>query len=222
MPYIIRPRRVHDLLSALFASNRRWVRNVVSAVFAAGVLFGTIPAVAEAGCPHKSASHVFEALGDNALYVLVEGGTFETGAPGWWLNNAEITEGDGAEGSTHSLTIQPGGVAVSPALCVSDEYPSFRFFVRQVSGEGQLNVSLRWRDMLGFRHSTNAGSIDPTGTSWELSPALDLASKLPLWMAGNSLQVNLAFESSRGMGFGSDQGSGAFAIDDVYVDPYAR
>ena len=143
--------------------------------------------------------------------------------PGWSLANAEVENGNGngAEGSPYSLTIQPGGTAVSPQMCISNEYPTFRFFVRQLSGNGTLNVSLRWRDALGFPHTTNVGSLDP-GTGWELSPAMDLASRLPLWMPGNSLKVSLAFESSRGMGFGEDQEGGTFAIDDVYVDPYSR
>jgi len=221
MPYIIRPRSVYESLSALLAGNRRWVQIFVSTLVAAGMALGTSPALAEAGCPHKSATHRFEALGDTALYVLVEGGTFESGAPGWSLENAEVANEEGAEGSPYSLTIAPGGTAVSPPMCVSNEYPSFRFFVRQVSGNGTLSVALHWRDVFGFPHNTRVGSLDP-GTGWELSPAMDLASKLPLWMPGNSLKVSLAFESSRGMGFGEDQEGGTFAIDDVYVDPYSR
>ena len=113
------------------------------------------------------------------------------------------------------LSIQPNGVAVSPAFCVSSEYPSFRFFQRQISGGGwgsSLNVSLRWTDVYGFSHNTDVASLRPS-SSWALSPVLQLASALPLWMPGSTLKVQLVLQPSW---------AAAWAIDGVYIDPYKR
>jgi hypothetical protein len=223
MPYIIKPRRV---------------RNIALASFAATLLIGVLPAAAnadwfthtEAGaeCPSRPTSSVFKKYADNAEYSLVPGGAFEEStAPGWSLDGAEVASAEELEGGSHALVIQPGGVAVSPGFCVSEAYPSFRFLARQISGGGSLNVRLRWRDRWGWSHETSVASLQ-TGSSWVLSPALELASKLTLWMRGSTLTVQLVFESGRGegesgRGEGFDRGSGGtWAIDDVYVDPYRR
>jgi hypothetical protein len=161
------------------------------------------------------ASKALAQFGDNAAYALLAGGSFESGAPGWSLNRAEIVRGSGANGGTDSLVIQPLGTAVSPTFCVSSEYPSFRFFARQVSGislGAALNVSLRWTDAFGLPQVTPVGLLPASG-SWVLSPVLKLASALPLWQAGSTLDASVAFQPTL---------SGAWAIDDVLIDPYSR
>ena len=50
-------------------------------------------------------------------------------------------------------------------------------------------------------------SIQPT-------PSLALASTLPLWQSGQSLQVQIVLDPED---FG-----GAWAVDDIYIDPYSR
>jgi hypothetical protein len=206
MPYIIKPRRV---------------RNIALASFAATLLIGVLPAAANAECPSQPTSLRFQESGDNSEYSPVPGGTFEeAGAPGWSLNNAAVTtESEGPEGSSGSLVIQPGGVAVSPAFCVSRAYPSFRFFARQLSGGGVLSVRLRYAHWF-YNHEIPVASLQG-GTSWALSPALELASKLFLWGPGSTASVELVFESSRPSWF-DREGGGTWAIDDVYVDPYRR
>lgn len=80
-------------------------------------------------------------------------GKYDPSQPGRTPPNDE----SGANGSSHSLVIQPNGVVVSPAFCVSSEYPSFSFFARQVSSGGwgsALNVSLRWTDHYGWSRDT--------------------------------------------------------------------
>jgi hypothetical protein len=202
MPYIIHPRQLRKMAAALFSS-------VVVVV--------TVPAVASASvpCPSSPTTAALALFGDNAAYSLLSGGSFESGAPGWSLTHAEVVEGSGANGSSHSLVIQPNGVAVSPAFCVSSEYPSFRFFARQVSSGGWasgLNVSLRWTEAYGWSHETGVASLQPNST-WALSPVLKLAGALPLWMSGSTLSVRLVFQPHDG---------GTWAVDDVFIDPYRR
>jgi hypothetical protein len=201
MQYSIRPRVVSILAAALTAT----------------ALTVAAPAVAGAACPTSATSHPFTQFGDSAAYSLVPGGSFESGTPGWALTNAGVVSGNESykvSGGSHSLAIQPRGVAVSPTLCVSTAYPSFRFFARRTSGTwGVLNVLLRWSESSGSTHETEVAAIQ-SGTSWTVAPALKLATTLPLWQSGSTLSAKLVFRP--------EQYGGAWAIDDVYVDPYSR
>lgn len=205
MPYVIGPRRVRKLAAALFST---------------ALLIGVVPAAADAACTSSEASNVFAEYNDNASYVLVQGGNFESGAPGWSLSKAAVVAEE-ASPSGSALVIQPGGTAVSPAFCVSSEYPTFRFLDHKISGGGALKVSLRWTDSFGFSHSTSVAAIQ-SAASWSISPVLELASELPLWMPSSTLSVQLVFESGRGSFFERQRSAGEWAIDGVYVDPHSR
>jgi hypothetical protein len=178
---------------------------------------GAAPVAANAACPTSSISHPFASLGDNSAYSLVQGGSFESGAPGWALTNSAVVSGNesyNVAGGSHSLAVQPNGTAVSPKICVSTAYPSFRFFARRTSGSwGVLNVILRWTDSSGTTHDTTVAAIQ-SGTSWTASSVLKLATTLPLSQSGETLSARLVFKP--------EPYGGAWAIDDVYVDPYAR
>jgi len=206
MPYIIRPKGPRRLVAALFGTM---------------LLTGVAPAAASAACPSNPVSAALAAFGDNSSYSLLAGSSFDSGAPGWSLNDAEVltgegAAGEGANGDPYALAIAPNGSAVSPRFCVSSEYPTFRFFARETSGgdwNSSLNVSLRWTTGWGSRElGTPVASLQPN-SSWTLSPTLRLASALPLWMPGSTLKVRVAFQPS---------GGGSWAIDDVYIDPYSR
>jgi hypothetical protein len=186
---------------------------MAAALFSAALLVVAVPAVASAACPSTHSERLLEKLGDNAEYFLLTGSSFESGASDWSLSGAEIVSG-GANGGSQSLVLQSGGIVLSPTFCVSSEYPSFRLFARQISGGGWfsgLKVNLRWTDDWGFPHETNIASLKP-GNSWELSPVLRLATALPLWMRGSTLNVRLVFQPY----------GGTWAITDVLIDPYRR
>jgi hypothetical protein len=176
------------------------------------------PALAsEGGCAVGSLSKPFERFGDTASYGPVPGGSFEEGSGGWALTNAAATAGNesfGVAGGSHSLAIQPNGQAVSPAFCVSTAQPTLRFFARQTSGSwAVLNVILRWRDSSGRSHDTTVGSLQG-GTAWKPTPALALGTTLPLWRDGETLSVQLVLKP--------EAYGGAWAVDDIYVDPRMR
>ncbi len=202
MPYIIRPRRV---------------RSVLLAILGATALFGAMPALASAACPTPGSSQLLAETGDNASYFLLEGSSFEEGAPGWSLINAEdVSEGNEGIGgsSAHAVVIHPGGEAISPAFCVSSNIPSFRFYAKQLSGGwgGLLSVSLRFKDGFGFTHTVPLSFGLSSDGSWALSPVLELARRLP-WWAPNNVNVNLVFQPANGS---------SWSIDEVLIDPYSR
>jgi hypothetical protein len=195
------------------------IRNVVASLFGAALLVGVVPAVASAACASDTESLAFAQFGDTAHYMLAPGGSFESGAPGWTLSKAAVVSGNERYNlvrGSHSLAIEPNGTAVSPLVCVSSEYPSFRFVARQLSGgkDAALNVSVRWVNALGLTVNSRAGTVQ-SGSSWEPSAVMKLDESLPVGgqAAGLlTLQVALAFQPS----------GGSFAIDDVYIDPYRR
>jgi hypothetical protein len=187
-----------------------------AALGSAVLLAGALPGSASAACAGGPVSHPFAQFGDNADYVLAPGGSFENGAPGWGLSGAGVVEGNEtflASGS-HSLAIEAGGEAVSPPVCVNSEYPTFRFFARQLSGgpRATLSASLRWVDLLGIAVESPAGNVAPT-SSWAPSPVMMLGNSVPLWLPGSTLYVQLVLHSA---------GGGSWAVDDVYIDPYSR
>lgn len=201
-------------MSLTFSSHK--TRRVLASLSGAVALLVVAPVAAQAACPSSPTANTFAQFGDNAAYSLAPGGSFEAGAPGWELSNAAVVEGnDRYTQGSHSLAIESNGVATSPAVCVSVEYPTYRFFVRRLGGNGplsSLNASLRWTTPAGLTVETQAGSVH-SGGAWTPSPVMRLGNSLPLWLPGSTPQVKLVFRSSWG---------GAWAIDDVSLDPYRR
>jgi hypothetical protein len=210
MPYIIRPPRKRTLLAAVttaFAS--------LAALPGLAQAYGTS---APACAAEAAASPLLASFGDNAEYTILAGSRFEGAAPSWTLRNASLTPESSVSsvtGNSGSLVIASGGEAVSPAFCVSSEYPSFRFFERRLSdGFGGLAVNLRYKDDFGYTHEVSSATLQSGSSSWSLTPVLGLASMLPLWQWDATLKVHLVF---RAQGYGS-----SWAIDDVFIDPYRK
>jgi hypothetical protein len=208
VPYVIRPKRFKASLAALVA----------------GTLLALIalPAAAHAACPSTTTTQPFKQFGDSASYGLMPNGGFETGTSGWALTNAAAASGNESykvrsASDSKSLVVQPTGIAVSPAICVDIAQPSFRFFARQTSGSwATMVVKLRWTGSDGKTNDTVVGSLDGSNgyTAWKPSPAFALSTTLPLWQSGQTLSARLVFDP--------ENYGGAWAIDDVYVDPYRR
>ena len=186
-------------------------------IFSASALAAGHTSSGTGGCEPTPLSNPFARFGDRSFYSPVEGGSFEEGTSGWSLSNAAIVAGNesySVAGGTHSLAIDPKGEAVSPAFCVSIDHPTMRFFARRTSGSwGVLNVILRWSDSAGHSHDTTAGSLQ-SGSAWEPSPILALATSLPIWQGGETFSVQIVFKP--------EQYGGAWAIDDAYIDPRMR
>jgi hypothetical protein len=193
----------------------------VAAALGAAALTLALPAAAQAAaCPTPPTTQSFLQFGDSAPYAPVANGHFESGTAGWTLNGASATNGNEpwfirSAGDTKSLAISPTGTAVSAPICVDVQHPDFRFFARRTSGTwGVLNVRLRWQDAGGQTHETTVASINGGTTAWQVTPPLTLAGTLPLWADDDSLNVRLVFDP--------EDWGGAWTIDDVQVDPFAR
>jgi hypothetical protein len=181
-----------------------------------------VPATAGAAlapaCESTPSSMPFLRFLDVGKYSPVAGGSFEQGAPGWSLQNAEVVSGNesyNVAGGSHSLQIAAGGTAVSPPFCVGLEQPTFRFFARNLTGRGTLNVALRFTDERGQTHTVPVGSLGLlSGTGWNASPVMLLDLQVPMLLEslGSRLQVEMILQAS----------NGAWQVDDSYYDPYSR
>jgi hypothetical protein len=205
LPYVLRPRGLRAGLTALLSA---------VAVF-------VVPAAAQAACAPTPTTKAFQAFGDSNDYSLVPNGGFEVGTGGWSLSGARVAFGNEpwsvrAAGDSKSLAIDATGSAVSPTVCIDVNRPTYRFFARRTSGSwGVLNLRVRWQDSSGHTNETTIASLDSNfGTAWGVSSTYNIATLLGLWNADQDSSVQFVFDP--------ENYGGNWAIDDVYVDPYAR
>jgi len=176
------------------------------------------PASPSGSCPTVTSSPLLGSLGDAGNYSPVHGGTFEGSVADWSLNNAAVVSGNepwNVVGATDSsaLNIAAGGSATSPTFCVDSILPSFRFFAQSL-GSGYhsgLRVSARYSLSTGQSGQIPISSLySGDYASWQMTPVLPLGSALN---AGQTATVQLVFSAGWG---------GAWNIDDVLLDPYAK
>jgi hypothetical protein len=158
-------------------------------------------------------------LGDTANYTPLAGGTFDGDMSGWTLNGASVAPGNepwqvNGAGDSNSLSIPAGASAVSPTFCVSSQTPTWRFFARaaQATPGPSLKVYVQVATSSGHVIRVPAVFLKSDGySSWAATPPLVLGKVL---RAG--FNVNVRFE------FTADSKGGAWSIDDVFIDPYAK
>jgi hypothetical protein len=212
------------------ASMRSVVRFVVCAValFAlsvpvahAGLISGLLPGlVSPSDTPsscNTTAVQAFKSVdGDNSNYVLVPGGAFESGAPGWTLGRgAAVVSGNepwkvNGRGDSHSLYIPSGSYAITPPMCFAAGDWHMRFFAASSSSTvSSLQVRVRVKSVLGVLSILDGGKIS-TNSTWQPSPRIALLL--------TNLTGILATDAVSFQFVPSD--SASWRIDDVYLDPW--
>jgi hypothetical protein len=206
----------------------RRIRTALVAAISAAASLALVAPSAQAGllsilpgsCGNQPASQPFAQFGDSSYYTPVPGGSFESGAPSWILTGgAQVVAGNesynvGGAGS-RSLSLPTGSSATSLASCTSIYEPTARFFVRNTgSSSSRLTVQAITPGLLWGTMTTTLGQV--TGSSsWKPSPAMSLlVSNLLATLSLN--QTAIAFR------FVPADSTGAWSIDDVYLDPYKR
>ena len=196
-----------------------------AAILAAAACFAA-PAAAQAACDPVPTTKAFQPFGDSSEYFLAENGGFESGSAGWQLTNASVVAGNesyflNGAGDKYSLSIAPGGRAVSNPICIDTTRTGYRFFAQQVKGSAapNLKVSLRW---VGPDRVTRYVRVDSLAganyTSWAPSRfwapqlAAQLFQRLGL-TPEQTATVRLVFDVDSGVG-------PAWRIDDLYIDPF--
>jgi hypothetical protein len=182
----------------------------------AGVLVATAQ-----DCSAWTLSQPFARFGDTSSYTPVPGGSFENGSPAWTLSGgAKVVPGNEpfyarSTSDTASLYLPQGATATSPAMCVGIDSPTIRWFAKQSASllglTGSMTVEVLFEDSLGNVLSLPVGA-GLLSTSWQPSlPGVVSASLLPL-LPGEKTAVAFRFRAL----------TGAWNVDDVYVDPYSR
>jgi hypothetical protein len=171
----------------------------VAAAFVTLAVCAPAAQAAESSCSTRAFNPVFAAWGDNALYTLAPGGNFEPGAAGWTLTGAARVDagGSGFAPGAYSLSIPAGASAMSPAICVEKNYPSWRFAVK--SGGGKVAV-----EVLYPKRTKDSGTIHPS-SGWGLSPVLRFTTGQ--FQGVTNIQIRFTAVGQR------------VQLDDVYIDP---
>jgi hypothetical protein len=176
----------------------------------AGLLFTGPAATCE-----TSASQPFKPWGDTANYVLLPGGSFEGGAPGWSLSGgATIRAGNEpfyvrSAGDRSSLYMPAGSTVTTPTMCFSLGDWHLRFFARKaVSGSGSIRVTVVVKTLVGVLTILDGGTVSSTGV-WAPSPRVALLVSNVTSLIG-----------TRAVAFRFKASGTAFQVDDVYLDPW--
>lgn len=188
---------------------------------AAALIVTALPARAAASgggtsaCDGQIHEQPFLPWADPAQYVLVPGGSFGSGGDGWTLSGSRVISADepwnvSGDATPGALELPAGAGAVSAPLCVTLLHPTLRFFARGSAGYSRLDVEVLY-DLDGSRRSLALGTISGDG-EW--------APTLPLAVLANLLADRHGFVNQ--VSFRFTARSGAWLVDDVYVDPYRK
>jgi hypothetical protein len=162
-----------------------------------------------------SASKPFSPWSDQANYVLVPGGSFEGGAPGWTLSGgAAVRSGNEtfyvrSTSDRSSLYMPAGSTVTTPTMCFSLGDWHLRFFARKAtSGSGSIRVTVVVKTLLGVLSVLDGGTVGSNGV-WAPSPRVGLL-----------LSNVTSLVGTRAVAFRFKASGTAFQVDDVYLDPW--
>jgi hypothetical protein len=204
--------RLVGIAAALFAFSVP----VAHASLLSGVLPGVVsPSDTPATCD-TSASQPFARFGDYSNYVLVPGGSFESGAPGWQLKGGGgVVSGNEpyyvhGKKDRYSLSIPAAGSATTPPMCFAFGDWHLRLFAQSSSTNlSSLRVNVVVRSLCGLLSILDGGTVSDDNT-WSPSPRIKLAL--------TNITGLLATDSVSFQFVPGDRAS--WRIDDVYIDPW--
>ncbi len=205
-------------LSSIFAPPG--TRAKLAGLIAISAMALALSASSAQACSYPGAEQVFSPWGDRHNYVLAPDGGFEAGAKGWSLSRGVTTVAGNESyylndaGDSRSLALPTGSKATSPPICMSLDTPIFRMFARNTGDpSSRLRVEAVYK-LLGLVR-TKAVSTVTAGSSWaptqQMSTVLSLATIVGT-LIPSTIQIHIAPLDSRG----------AWQVDDLYIDPFAR
>ena len=173
--------------------------------------------LAGADCGYGEPSSFFSPWGDDATYMLApQGDLSET--DGWTLSKqARVAfSPDPFSGAGQSLELAKGAEAATPAMCVTLDHPTVRFFVRDSGGneKSHLKVDVLYEDFGGHvKHLTIAKVT--AGSEWQPSVIVPMyMNRLALASPTGLTAVGFRFKAQ-----GLQKGE-TLSISSLYVDPF--
>jgi hypothetical protein len=208
-----------------------WRRNIpctgaLASMFVVGLLAvsastatASVTSVLPGSCGSQTESQPFAPWNDTASYTPVAGGGFEAGAAGWTLaGGAAVAPGNetyNVAGGSQSLSLPARSSALSPMSCTSIYHPTVRFFLRNTGApSSRLIVQAVYPGLLGGQQTATLGQLAGS-SSWQPSPAMTL-------LVGNLLATVSLTQTTIAFRFLPADSTGAWSIDDVYIDPFMR
>jgi hypothetical protein len=182
----------------------------------ASLLSGVLPGLIStsdtpATCDTKT-SQPFARWGDMRNYVLVPGGSFESGAVGWKLNGgAKVVSGNEpfyvrSTADRHSLYLPAGSSVTTPPMCFGLGDWNVRYFS---VGSGTVRVKIVVKSLLGVLSVLDGGTAS-SGSTWRPSPKVGLLlTNVTGLLAVDSISLRFVPANTAGI-----------RIDDVYLDPW--
>jgi hypothetical protein len=154
---------------------------------------------------------------DPAHYTLAPDGGLEAQASGWTLRDgAKVVAANEpyfvrSTADERSLILPPGSSATTPTMCVGLEHPTLRMFVANSGSPlSTLKVEVLYPGVLGLLQSVPIGYV-AAGPSWQ--PTVPLLVLVNATALSGTTQVAFRFTPQ-------GESSGAWSVDDVYVDPF--
>jgi hypothetical protein len=181
---------------------------------AIGAITANTTAASSAECMAPALTQPFTSWKDNRHYVLAPGGDFSDPSNGGWKldGGAQIVNDASPDGTTDSvLSLPTGAVAVSPTMCVDLDYPSARVWVRNVVGDGNVNVSVIYDAGKSAQVPHAVGNFHGNKQkTWGLSNDVKIQPQLAGKQAGWRRVAFVLIAGGK---------SSEFRIDDFSVDP---
>jgi hypothetical protein len=174
-------------------------------------------AASATGCQAQSLSQPFLPWADPAQYTLAPGGAAES-ADGWQLTGPATISGGNEPWLVHSaqdaraLSLGAGATATTGAICVGLEHPTLRFFATGGDTLSALRVDVLFEDASGAVQTLTIGRV-AGGGAWQPTAVMPIVANLLATLPGDRTAVAFSFTT---------EGTGSWAIDDVYVDPFSR
>ena len=144
--------------------------------------FGTVDT---SWCTNPLLSQPFLDQGDANQYMLVPGQSPENfDGAGWTLTGgAQIVSATLADGATGSVLDLPSGSrAISPTVCIREDYPDARAMVRGVTGPEGLSFQVSYQGRRSWVSPKATGHLHGKQTDWILSAPVHVKpSQIPGW-----------------------------------------
>jgi hypothetical protein len=177
-----------------------------------------VPSASAAGgrCD-PSTSQPFLPWLDPGLYVLPPGGAMESGSNRWKLaRGARLVPGNEPfyahdRADSQALSLPAGSSATTTRVCLDLLSPTLRFFAANPGPRSsRLQVAVRFRGLAGALLGTVTVASIAAGPAWAPTPPLLLLANVTAPVGTQDVQLVFTPTGS----------SGAWRIDDVYVDPW--
>ena len=168
-------------------------------------------APATGSCVAPTLTQPFASFGDSNMYAIAPGESPDNfSGSGWTLSGgAQILSTTLSDGTTGSVLELPSGAsAVSPKMCVTNDYPTARWMQRNVTGSTGVSIDARY--LATNATAASSLSVPATGSAWSLTPILSInPSSASGWQLATFTFI------------GAPSGS-TVELYDFYIDPKMR